>query len=199
MGFEHMIRPGGPGGAQDGGLSRRGFLKAGAAAGGGLLLGIVLPGLAAQAEAAGKAAEFAPNAFVRVGTDGRITLIMPQVEMGQGTYTSMPMLIAEELEVPLQHVTLEHAPPDNKLYANPAIGVQITGGSTSVRGFWVPLRNAGAAARSMLVSAAAQTWKVDESQCHADNGEVVHTASGRRLKARWHPRRRRCRCRSRWR
>ena len=178
MGFERLVER-----SLAAGLSRRGFLKAGAAAGGGLLIGIALPGLLAEAEAAGKAAaEFTPNAFVRVGSDGRITLVMNQVEMGQGTYTSMPMLIAEELEVPLEQVTLEHAPPDNKLYANPLLGLQITGGSTSVRAFWVPLRQAGASARSMLVSAAAQHWKVDPASCHAERGEVIHTASGRKLK-----------------
>jgi len=178
MGFERMVER-----SLAAGLNRRAFLKAGAAAGGGLLIGIGLPGLMGGAEAAGKdAAEFTPNAFVRIGRDGRVTLVMSQVEMGQGTYTSMPMLIAEELEVPLEQVTLEHAPPDNKLYGNPLFGVQITGGSTSVRAYWVPLRQAGASARSMLIAAAAQHWKVDPAACHAERGEVVHSASARKLK-----------------
>ena len=125
--------------------------------------------------------DFAPNAFVRIGRDGRITLIMSQVEMGQGTYTSMPMLIAEELEVDLDQVHLEHAPPDDRLYANPLVGFQVTGGSTSVRAFWKPLREAGAAARMLLVEAAAQTWGVEPSSCRAETGYVIHNATGRRL------------------
>jgi isoquinoline 1-oxidoreductase beta subunit len=181
MGFEKLIERTLPAG-----MSRRSFLKAGAAAGGGLLIGIGLPGLAGEAEAAekgaAKAAEFAPNAFIRVGSDGRVTLVMAQVEMGQGTYTSMPMLIAEELEVSLDQVSLEHAPPDQKAYGNPIFMVQMTGGSTSVRGFWTPLRQAGATARTMLVNAAAQQWKVDPASCQAERGTVIHPASGRRLK-----------------
>ena len=110
---------------------------------------------------------FAPNAFVRIGRDGRVVLTMPYVEMGQGTYTAIPMLIAEELEVDLQQVTLEHAPPDEKLYANPLLGVQATGNSNAIRGAWQPLRQAGATARTMLVAAAAKRWNVDPSSCHA--------------------------------
>ena len=89
--------------------------------------------------------------------------------MGQGTYTSMPMLIAEELEVDLSQVQVEHAPPDDKLYANPLLGFQVTGGSTSVRAFWKPLREAGAAARMLLVEAAAQTWGVEPASCQRRN------------------------------
>lgn len=177
MGFEKLVERTLPAG-----MSRRAFLKAGAATGGGLLIGIGLPGLAGGAEAADQGAGFAPNAWIRIGTDGRVTLVMSQVEMGQGTYTSMPMLIAEELEVPLEHVSLEHAPPNDKLYGSPIFGVQITGGSTSVRAFWQPLRQAGASARVMLVNAAAQRWKVEPASCHAERGEVIHKASGRKLK-----------------
>ena len=101
--------------------------------------------------------------------------------MGQGTYTSMPMLLAEELEVDLSQVRLEHAPPSDELYAEPLFGVQETGGSTSVRGNWEPLRHAGATARMLLVAAAAQTWKVDANSCHAARGEVIHGPTGRRL------------------
>ena len=118
---------------------------------------------------------------MRIGRDGRIIIISPQVEMGQGTYTSMPMLVAEELEVDLAQVRVEPAPADDKAYKNPALGFQVTGGSTSVRGFWQPLREAGAVARTMLVQAAAQTWNVDPSSCRAERGTVVHTASGRKL------------------
>jgi len=110
-----------------------------------------------------------------------VTLMMHKVEMGQGTYTSMPMLLAEELEVELSQVRLEHAPPNDALYAEPLFGVQETGGSTSVRGNWEPLRRAGAGARALLVAAAAQTWKVDASSCRAARGEVVHGPTGRTL------------------
>ena len=102
-------------------------------------------------------------------------MIMHKVEMGQGTYTSMPMLLAEELEVDLSQVRLEHAPPSDELYAEPLFGVQQTGGSTSVRGNWEPLRHAGATARMLLVAAAAQAWKVDANSCQAARGEVIHT------------------------
>ena len=107
----------------EGGLSRRTFIKTGAAVGGGLLLSLSLPGLSRAAPAA-DADGFAPNAFVRIGDDGQIVLTMPYVEMGQGTYTSIPMLIAEELEVNQKQVQLEHAPPNEKLYGNPLLGVQ---------------------------------------------------------------------------
>src|SRR6185295_1977228 len=117
--------------------------------------------------------------FFRIDADGKVTMVMPQVEMGQGTYTSIPMLIAEELEVELATVQLEHAPPNDKLYANPLIGFQATGGSTSVRGFWEPLRQAGATARSMLIAAAAKEWGVAASECRAEKGAVIHAASGR--------------------
>lgn len=165
-------------------LSRRTFLKVSAAAGGGLLLSFILPRTIWSRETAGArtADMFAPNAFIRIGRDGLITLIMPYVEMGQGTYTSIPMLIAEELEMDLTQVTLEAAPPDERRYANSIFQIQATGGSTSVRAAWEPLRLAGATARTMLVSAAAQTWKVDPTACHAEKGEVIHATSGRRLK-----------------
>lgn len=163
-----------------GGHSRRHFLKVSAAAGGGLLLALNLRGLNGEALAADPK-EFAPNAYVRIGRDGKVTIVVAQVEMGQGTFTSMPMLIAEELEVDLADVALEQAPPDDKLYANPLIGFQVTGGSTSVRGFWRPLREAGAAARMLLLKAAADTWGVDPDSLSAEKGEVVDRASGRRL------------------
>ena len=121
-------------------------------------------------------AAFAPNAFIRIATDGQVTLTMPYVEMGQGTYTSIPMLIAEELEIDLKQVQLEHAPPNEKLYANPLLGVQATGNSNAIRGAWQPLRQAGAAARTMLVAAAAKRWKVDPATCRAQRGEVLHPA-----------------------
>lgn len=158
--------------------SRRDFIVAGAAAGGGLLLSCRIGSRTDEALAAGT---FAPNAWIRVAPDGAITLVMSQVEMGQGTYTSMPMLIAEELDVGLDQVTLEAAPPDNSRYANPALGFQATGGSTSVRVMWMPLRVAGATARAMLVAAAANEWGVDPASCRVDRGVVSHQATGRTL------------------
>jgi isoquinoline 1-oxidoreductase beta subunit len=168
--------------ATSNGVPRRTFLKAGAAVGGGFVLEFHLPAFLSDAMAAGPSS-FEPNAFVRIAGDGSVTMTMPYVEMGQGTYTSIPMLIAEELEVDLKQVKLEHAPPNEKLYGNPLLGgLQATGNSNAVRGSWQPLRQAGAAARSMLIAAAAKRWKVDPSSCRAEHGEVVHTASTRRVK-----------------
>jgi isoquinoline 1-oxidoreductase beta subunit len=126
---------------------------------------------------------FVPNAFIRIERNGRIFLTMPYVEMGQGIYTAIAMLIAEELEVDLKQVQLEHAPPNSKLYGNPVFGgIQATGGSTSVRASWQPLREAGATARTLLVAAAAKRWKVDPTSCRAQGGEVLHAPTGRRIK-----------------
>jgi len=162
------------------GLSRRRFLEAGAAAGGGLLLSVSLPFAAGGAEAADT---FAPNAFIRIGGDGEIVLTIPSVEMGQGTYTTIPMLIAEELEVHLSQVRVEHAPANEKLYGNPLLGgIQATGNSNAVRGAWQPLRQAGATARTMLVLAAAKRWNCDPASCSAQSGEVFQAATGRRIK-----------------
>jgi isoquinoline 1-oxidoreductase beta subunit len=163
------------------GVSRRTFLQAAAAAGGGLMLSLRLPSVGRDAAAAGTDG-FAPNAFIRIDSDGQIVLIMPYVEMGQGTYTAIPMLLAEELEVDLNQVRLEHAPPDEKRYANPLLGVQATGNSNAIRGAWQPLRQAGAVARTMLVSAAAKRWDVDPASCRAQSGEVLHAPTGRRIK-----------------
>jgi len=161
-----------------GDLSRRVFLRATAAAGGGLVLSVSLPFAGRAARAADA---FAPNAFIRIAADGPVTLTMPYVEMGQGTYTSIPMLIAEELEIDLGQVRLEHAPPDEKLYANPLLGVQATGNSNAIRGAWQPLRQAGATARTMLVAAAAKRWNVEPTTCRAERGAVLHPATARRL------------------
>jgi len=163
--------------------SRRAFLKftASAAIGGGLTLGMVLPVRGEIRDSLTTDAPFAPNAFLRIDRSGKVTFVMPVIEMGQGTYTSLPMLIAEELEVDLDNVAIEHSPPDDKIYANPLIGLQLTGGSTAVRGFYEPLRRAGATARVMLVTAAAQRWNVEPSSCYAVKGTVVHKATGRRL------------------
>jgi isoquinoline 1-oxidoreductase beta subunit len=161
------------------GVSRRTFLKAGAAAGGGLVLSFELP-LVNRNAAAADAGGFAPNAFIRIGSDGRIVLTMPYVEMGQGTYTAIAMLIAEELEVDLAQVELEHAPPNEKLYGNPLLGgMQATGNSNAVRASWQSMRRAGATARTMLVSAAAKRWNVAPSSCQARSAEVRHAPTGR--------------------
>ena len=161
-----------------GNLSRRSFLEASAAANGGLLLSLGLPLGAGESRAA--SSDFVPNAFIRIGSDGQVVLTMSYVEMGQGTYTSIPMLIAEELEVDLRQVRLEHAPPNEKLYANPLLGVQATGNSNAIRGAWQPLRKAGATAKAMLVAAAAKRWNVDPATCRAQTGAVSHESSGRR-------------------
>src|SRR6476646_4636897 len=155
------------------GLSRRGFLQIGAAAGGGFVLSLSLQ---LGKSGAAKADAFEPNAFIHIAGDGKIVLTMPYVEMGQGTYTSIPMLIAEELEVDLKQIRLNHAPPNEKLYMNPLLGVQATGNSNAIRGAWQPLRKAGATARTMLIAAAAKRWNVDPSSCQAENGEVHHQA-----------------------
>ena len=123
--------------------------------------------------------KFAPNAFIRIDRSGQTTLVMPQVEMGQGVYTAIPMILAEELDADFNTVTLEHAPPNDKLYGNPIFGIQVTGNSNSIRSFWKPLRVAGATARLMLVQAAAQQWQVDPASCSTTNGVVSHAPSGR--------------------
>jgi isoquinoline 1-oxidoreductase beta subunit len=123
--------------------------------------------------------KFAPNAFIRIDHAGKTTLVMPQVEMGQGVYTAVAMILAEELDADFAQVVLEHAPPSDKLYGNPIFGLQVTGNSNSIRAFWKPLRLAGAAARAMLVQAAATRWQVDPASCTAADGKVKHDASGR--------------------
>ncbi|OTP74430.1 xanthine dehydrogenase family protein molybdopterin-binding subunit [Caballeronia sordidicola] len=179
------------------GVNRRMFLKlgvsVGAAMGGGLMLGFSLPA-ASQGEApkgksviggdaneAPQSGVFEPNAFIQIDASGKVTLVIPKVEMGQGIYTSIPMLIAEELEVPLENVVIDHAPPDEKLFTDPLLGGQLTGGSTSIRYAWKPMRQAGATARVLLISAAAQQWQVEPATCHAERGEVVHAATSRRI------------------
>ena len=160
--------------------SRRNFLTATTAIGGGLLLSFGLPTRAEVRDTLTMDAPFAPNAFLRIDRASKVTFVMPMIEMGQGTYTSLPMLIAEELEVDVDKVAIEHSPADDK-YVNPLLGAQLTGASTAIRAMYVPLRRAGATARVMLVTAAAQRWKVDPSTCRARNGVVVHAPSGRKL------------------
>ena len=155
-------------------VSRRALLQAGAAIGAQLVVGIPLRAAVAPAPAPG----FAPNAFVAISADDSITLVMPAVEMGQGAYTSLAAMLAEELDVPLGQVTLQHAPPDPK-YTNPALGIQATGGSTTTMVWYLPIRQAGATARAMLVQAAAQRWHVDASTLTTADGAVTHAPTGR--------------------
>ena len=138
------------------------------------------PGDAAAAAADGSP-PFAPNAFIRIDADGSVRLVMPNVEMGQGIYTGACMMLAEELDVGMDQIKVEHAPPNEELYGMPLVGGQITGGSTSTRGHWSVLREAGAVARVLLVTAAADRWHVDASTCSAARGVVTHQASGRSL------------------
>jgi isoquinoline 1-oxidoreductase beta subunit len=160
-------------------LNRRSFLKVSATAGGALIVGGYLPGLTQDAKAAGV---FTPNIWVKIDSEDNVTITLSQLEMGQGVMTSMPMLVAEELDVDWNKVKMEWAPADLK-YGNPDFGgMQLTAGSNSVRGMWKLLREAGAASRSMLVTAAAQTWGVQDSACSTEKGEVLHQASGRRLR-----------------
>src|SRR5215475_10441661 len=169
------------GGPSDG-PSRRHLLTGGLA--GGLLLAFHLPVRAANepvAMAYAPEGPFAPNAFIRIDNAGKTTFIMPQVEMGQGISTTVAMILAEELDADFSSVVVEHAPANEKLYANPDFGVQATGGSTSVRAFWKPLRQAGATARAMLVQAAAEKWQVEPATCTTSKGEVSHAASGQKL------------------
>ena len=163
-------------------LSRRVVLKGGLA--GGFVLAFHLPVRAANEPEQlpdDPQGQFAPNAFIRIDHSGKTTLVMPQAEMGQGVYTAIPMILAEELDADFAQVVLKHGPPNDKLYGNPIFQVQVTGNSNSIRAFWKPLRIAGAAARAMLVQAAAQQWQVDAASCSASNGKVTHTASGRIL------------------
>jgi isoquinoline 1-oxidoreductase subunit beta len=164
------------------GFSRRGVLTGGLASG--FLLAFHLPVRAVNEPTQppdNTNGKFAPNAFIRIDNAGKTTLVMPQVEMGQGVYTAVAMILAEELDADFAQVTLEHAPPNDKLYGNPTFGLQVTGNSNSIRAFWKPLRNAGAGARAMLVQAAAQQWQVEPTSCTTSNGQVMHADSGRKL------------------
>ncbi len=155
--------------------SRRQFLKAGALAGGGLVIGFVIPGarrLSAQPAAAAAVSSFTPNAFLRIGNDDRVTVLLSHSEMGQGVWTALPMLIAEELDADWSTIKVEHAPaaPD---YFSPVFGMQGTGGSTSTWSEFDRYRQAGAAARAMLVPAAATRFNVPVSGIRTENGEVI--------------------------
>ena len=165
-------------------LSRRVVLQAGVASG--LVLAFQWPLRAAPINEPEQAPDhpddqFAPNAFIRIDKSGKTTLVMPQAEMGQGVYTAIAMILAEELDADFAQVALEHGPPSDELYANPLFGIQVTGNSNSIRAFWDKLREAGAVARAMLIEAAAAQWQVDAAGCSASNGKVTHAASNRTL------------------
>ena len=164
--------------------SRRNVLKSGMASGFVLAFHVPLASAAIPNVPEGAPSmpgPFAPNAFIRIDQTGKTTLVMPQVEMGQGVYTALPMIIAEELDADWSKVSLEAAPPNEKLYANPLLSVQATGNSNSVRAFWMPLRRAAAGARALLVAAAAKQWNVDPATCTTANGVVTHKPSNRSL------------------
>ncbi len=160
-------------------LDRRTFLKAGAAGAGGLLLGLYLPDGALEAQVGPPAgAAIRPNAFIRIGSDDVVTLIVHKPDNGQGTETSIAMLLAEELECDWSKIRTEFAPIDPALYGGPLQG---TFGSLAIRTSYEPMRRTGAAAREMLVAAAAARWGVEAAQCRAENGFVVNTATNARL------------------
>jgi isoquinoline 1-oxidoreductase beta subunit len=169
-------------------LSRRQFLKISSAVGGGLLIGIHLGGCKQDTQSMQSAtpetttdAGFEPNVWITLRPDDSITIRVGSSEMGQGVMTALPMLIAEELDADWNKVKAEFAPV-NPAFANPIFGRQQTGGSTAIRGYWKLLREAGAAGREILITAAAQTWGVSAQDCHAENGSVIHDQTGRRLR-----------------
>ncbi|WP_247295289.1 xanthine dehydrogenase family protein molybdopterin-binding subunit [Bradyrhizobium sp. 87] len=166
-------------------MSRRTFFQ-----GAGLLLGFAMTGARTEPVFAARASQvtenevmgtFAPNGFIRISPTGVVTLIIPMIEMGQGVYTSLSMLLAEELEVKLDQIQVQHAPPNDALYVNSIIGIQNTGGSASVRAFWTPLRQAGAVGRGLLIAAAAKRWNVDPATCRAKEGVVFDAPGSKEL------------------
>src|SRR5450755_2471514 len=161
--------------------TRRGFLKAaGSVTTVGLTIGFEWLGPSRRAAAvAASPAVFAPNAFLRIGADGSVTIISKHVEMGQGAYTGIATVLAEELDADWAQVKVESAPADVKLYANTAFGMQGTGGSSAMNNSWTQLREAGAKARAMLMTAAARQWSVPVSELATDTGVVYHHSSGR--------------------
>ena len=155
-------------------ISRRHFLKVSTLSSGGMLLSFSFLNQEAKANPMEDTA-FTPNGYIKIGTDGTIVLMAPNPEIGQGVKTSLPIIIAEELCVDWKKIQVEFAPVDGKY------GRQAAGGSGSVRGRFNELRTAGATAREMLITAAAQSWNVPNAECTAENGEVIHKASDRKL------------------
>ncbi|MEQ1676669.1 MAG: molybdopterin cofactor-binding domain-containing protein, partial [Chitinophagaceae bacterium] len=159
--------------------SRRQFLKTTALAGGGLLLSFHMPAFG-KGSGIPAATNFIPNAFIRIGTDDMVTVIINHSEMGQGSYTSLSQLVADELDADWSKIKVEFAPVD-AVYNHPGFGMMGTGGSTSTWVEWDRFRKAGATGRHMLVEAAAQTWSVDAGSCKTEKGYVIHTTTGRKL------------------
>ncbi|MEP7384624.1 MAG: xanthine dehydrogenase family protein molybdopterin-binding subunit [Gemmatimonadota bacterium] len=170
--------------------SRRDFVRIGAALGGGLLVSVYAagcapsgekaPGGAADAAAGGTGDPFAPNAFVRIGRDGMVTVLAKHLEMGQGTYTGLATIVADELDADWSKVRVEGAPADTAKYINTAFGMQGTGGSSAIANSWEQHRTAGATARAVLLAAAAKQWKVPVGELTTEPGVVVHASSKRR-------------------
>jgi isoquinoline 1-oxidoreductase beta subunit len=156
-------------------VSRRDFLKVTGAAGTGLVLRFSLPFGRDAFAATGGDASFKPNVWLQVDSDGLVTLWVHRSRLGQGVRTSLPQILADELEADWSEIKREQGDAD------PRYGNQLTGGSASIRTSWRPLRKAGATGRAMLIAAAAETWGVDPSSCRAYNGEVSHESSGRKL------------------
>src|SRR6266480_685561 len=148
-------------------VTRREFLETAGAVGAGLVISFHLPPAARRAGV--PVGPWWPNAWLRIGADDRVLVVVDRSEMGQGVTTALPMLLAEELDADWTKIHIEFAPAA-KQYFNPLFGMQGTGGSTSVRAAWMPLRKAGAAARDMFVTAAATTWKVNKAECRAERG-----------------------------
>jgi isoquinoline 1-oxidoreductase beta subunit len=162
-----------------GALSRRTFLRVGTAAGGGLMLGFHVPVVAQEAAKPSKYV-LNPNAFIAIAPDGKVEFQISQEEMGQGVYTSLSQLLADELDVDFANVTPLPAPPIDALYGSPRSHRMSTGGSTSIRSFYTALRQVGASGRAMLVQAAAQQWKVDPATLRTESGQVIDDAHGGR-------------------
>src|SRR5262245_5768914 len=154
-------------------VDRRQLLRGSAIAGGGLLLASYFKPFAADAD---EAADFSPNAYIKIAPDGSVTIIAKNPEIGQGVKTMLPMLIADELDVEWKNVKIEQGLFDPSKYQN-----QSAGGSTATPNNWTPMRRVGAAGRAMLITAAAQTWGVPETECETSAGTVTHTPSKRKL------------------
>jgi isoquinoline 1-oxidoreductase beta subunit len=161
-------------------VGRREFIRTGTAMGGGLLVSLYVPlPVGSSSALAAEEKDFALNAFVRIGTDESVTVISAHSEMGQGVYTSLPMLLNEELQADWSRIRVEAAPVD-KVYNHPVFGMQMTGGSTTSPAEWERYRKMGATARAMLIEAAATKWGVEASTCRVENGVVIHAATNKR-------------------
>src|ERR1700738_5197754 len=162
-------------------VTRRTLLKSAALAGGGFALEALFPAFPAVAEEAAAGGPAALNAWLRIGRDDKVTIVVSQAEMGQGIATTLPAVLADELGADWRRVTLENSPAD-PAYRNPARNWQFTGNSESTTAFYDLMRTMGASAREMLIAAAADRWKVRPANCRAEQGKVIHAASGRALK-----------------